>query len=169
MEIVQQTTKCWGKRLKGYAKTLELKVDSHAIACLRQRPRDCREEFQINLKWGVRIPGIEMLGLGKNINHQTLQVRLRFQRSSNVIFFLHLWWKLSLNWSSGGRNYVFRNNRVELQLIAMRTFVRVNFRYFFFYFVVFGFNLFVKNPSVERFICINPWFAVRDFIQINSY
>ena len=81
-----------------------------------------------------RIPGIEMLGLGKNINHQTLQVRLRFQRSSNVIFFLHLWWRLSLNWSSGGRNYVFRNNRVELQLIAMRTFMRVNFRYFFFFF-----------------------------------
>ena len=43
----------------------------------------------------------------------------------------------------------------------------VNFRYFFF--IVFGFNLFVKNPSVEGFICINPSFAVRDFIQINSY
>ena len=40
--------------------------------------------------------------------------KMRFQRSSNVIFFLHLWWKLSFNWSSGGRNYVFRNNRVEL-------------------------------------------------------
>ena len=134
---------------------------------MRQRPRDCREEFQINLKWGVRIPGIEMLGLGKNINHQILQVRLRFQRSSNVIFCLQLWWKLSLNWSSGGRNYVFRNNRVELQLTAMRTFMSVNFRYFFF--IVFGFNLFVKNPSVEGFICINPSFAVRDFIQIDSY
>ena len=142
-------------------------IHRHAIACVWQRPRDCREEFQINLKWGVRIPGIEMLGLGKNINHQILQVRLRFQRSSNVIFCLQLWWKLSLNWSSGGRNYVFRNNRVELQLTAMRTFVSVNFRYFFF--IVFGFNLFVKNPSVEGFICINPSFAVRDFIQINSY
>ena len=142
-------------------------IHRHAIACVRQRPRDCREEFQINLKWGVSIPGIEMLDLGKNINHQILQVRLRFQRSSNVIFCLQLWWKLSLNWSSGGRNYVFRNNRVELQLTAMRTFMSVNFRYFFF--IVFGFNLFVKNPSVEGFICINPSFAVRDFIQINSY
>ena len=100
-------------------------------------------------------------------HHQILQVRLRFQRSSNVIFCLQLWWKLSLNWSSWGRNYVFRNNRVELQLTAMRTFMSVNFRYFFF--IVFGFNLFVKNPSVEGFICINPSFAVRDFIQINSY
>ena len=32
MEIVQQATTCWGKRLKGYAKTLELKVDSQTIA-----------------------------------------------------------------------------------------------------------------------------------------
>ena len=102
---------------------------------MRQRPRDCKKEFQINLKWSV--PSIEMLGLGKNINHQILQVRLRFQRSSNVMFWLQLCWKLSLNWSSGGRHYVFRNNRVDLQLIAMRTFMRVNCHCFFF--IVFGF------------------------------
>ena len=62
-----------GETLKGYAKTLELKVHSQAKACVRQRPGDCRKEFQINLKWSV--PSIEMLGLGKNINHEILQVR----------------------------------------------------------------------------------------------
>ena len=155
MEIVQQTTKCWGKRLKGYAKTLELKVNSYAIACVRQRPRDCRKEFQINLNWSQRTEHRDVRSWQKYLPPDTLQVRLRFQRGSSVIFCLQLCWKLSLNWSSGGRNYVFRNNRVELQLIAMRTFMRVNFHYFFYRFWV----CLSKNPS----------FAVGDFIQINSY
>ena len=47
----------------GYAETLELKVNSYAIACVRQRPGDCRKEFQINLKWSV--PSIEMLSYCK--------------------------------------------------------------------------------------------------------
>ena len=62
-------------------------------------------------------------------------------------FFLHLWWKLSLNWSTGGRNYVFRNNRVEWQLIAMRTFMRVNFRYFFFFLSFLGLICLSKIPQ----------------------
>ena len=90
------------------------------------------------------------------INVHILQVRLTFQRSSNVIFWLQLCWKLyKFKLVFGGRNYVFRNNRVELQLIAMRTFMRVNFHYFFYRFWV----CLSKNPS----------FAVGDFIQINSY
>ena len=43
--------------------------------------------------------------------------------------------------------------------------MRVNFHYFFLSFL----SLFVKNPSVEGFICINLSFAMKDFIQINSY
>ena len=79
--------------------------------------------------------------------------KMRFQRSSNVIFCLQLCWKLSLNCSSRGWNYVFRNNRVELQLIATRTFLRIHFPNLFRFWVCLS-----KIPQVAGFICINRSF-----------
>ena len=105
-----------GKRLKGYAKTLELKVNSQAVACVRQRPGDCRKEFQINLE---RTEHRDVTCWQKYQPPDTsskIEISKKFE--CHFLFTALSHGNLVLNWSSRGRNYV--------QIPRLRDFIQIN-------------------------------------------
>ena len=83
MEILQWVVTFLKKLWKGLAKSQASRANSPTTASVQQQQLEhWKKEFQISLLRSV--PGIEMLGLCKNINARKPQLGLSFQRLSIV-------------------------------------------------------------------------------------